>query len=69
MVRKQPDSFAARLKSLRETAGLTAYALAKSSGVSKQTLSKLEQGSSLPSWEVACKLADALNCRLDDFRV
>lgn len=67
---KQKQSFAARLRALRTEAGLSAYALAKKAGVSKQTISNLESGRILsPSWDVAGKLADALNVSLDDLRV
>lgn len=67
-MKKQPQTFAARLRALRAGAGLTAYALAKKSGVSKQTLSSLEAGNANPSWDVLCKLADALEVPLDAFR-
>lgn len=63
-----PDTFAARLRALRAEAGLTAYALAAKSGVSKQVVSKLESGAGLPSWGVACRLADALGVPLDALR-
>lgn len=66
--RKQPDTFATRLRVLRQQAGWSAYRLAQESGVSKQTLSKIEQGQSLPGLDVLCKLADALHVPLDAFR-
>lgn len=58
-------SFAEKLKSLMEERGLTAYALAKKSDVSTQTLSKLLQGAYGPSWDTVQKLAKALgvDCR------
>ncbi len=70
MSKSKADTFAARLRHLRTQAGLTAYALAKKSGVSKQTISNLESGRiHSPSWDVAGKLADALGVTLDDLRV
>ena len=41
---KKHHNFAARLTELREEAGLSQYALAQKSGVSKQALSRLEKG-------------------------
>lgn len=52
--------FARRLRELREDAGLSQYALAKKSGVSKQALSRLEMGASEPAWETVQRLALAL---------
>jgi len=66
---KTQNSFATRLRAFRVEAGLTAYALAKKSSVSKQTVSNLESGRiRFPSWDVACKLADALGVTLDNLR-
>lgn len=65
---KSPGPFAARLASLLGEAGLTAYALAQRSGVSKQALSKLLSGDSRPSWETVCRLADALGVSTESFR-
>jgi transcriptional regulator with XRE-family HTH domain len=61
-------TFAARLASLLGEAGLTAYALARRSGVSKQALSKLLSGDSRPSWDTVVKLADALGVSTESFR-
>jgi transcriptional regulator with XRE-family HTH domain len=57
--------FAGRLKDLREGAGLSQYALAKRSGLSKQALSNLELGAREPTWETVQRLALALgvDCR------
>lgn len=54
------DTFAARLASLRTEAGLSVYALAQRSGVSRMYLGELERGTKEPSLEVARKIAAAL---------
>jgi transcriptional regulator with XRE-family HTH domain len=66
--RKQSDAFAARLRALIAESGLSAYALARKSGVSKQSLSRLLSGDSKPSWETVCRLAEALGVSTDAFR-
>lgn len=67
MTRKTPDTFARRLAALRESIGITAYELAKRSGVSKQALSRLERGESKPSLETALKLCKAMGKSLAEF--
>jgi transcriptional regulator with XRE-family HTH domain len=59
-----PETFAKRLTQLREQAGLSQYEVAKRSGVTRQTLSRLEMGDSVPSWPTVQALARALgvNC-------
>lgn len=56
-----PDSsFARRLTQLRETAGLSQYEVAKRAGLTRQTLSRLEMGESVPTWPTVQLLAAAL---------
>jgi len=57
--------FGDRLKELIERRGLSQYAVAKLSGVSKQGLSKLVMGEREPTWETVQRLALALgvDCR------
>ena len=57
--------FADRLRDLRESAGLSQYAVAKLSGLSKQSVSRLELGDNEPTWETVQLLAAALgvDCR------
>jgi transcriptional regulator with XRE-family HTH domain len=57
--------FARRLQSLRGAAGISQYQLAKLSGISKQTISRLELGETGPSWETVQALAAVLgvDCR------
>jgi transcriptional regulator with XRE-family HTH domain len=58
-------SFADRLREAREAAGMSQYALAKKSGLSKQALSNLEAGNREPTWQTVQLLASALgvDCR------
>lgn len=62
------DPFPAHLRTLREGAGLTVYALAKRAGLTPQFVARLEAGDRSPSWETACALADALGVPVGDFR-
>jgi transcriptional regulator with XRE-family HTH domain len=57
--------FAEKLRERRETAGLSQYALAKRSGLTKQALSRLEMGEREPTWNTVQRLAAALgvDCR------
>ncbi len=59
--------FANRLHLLRERAGLSQYALAKLSGLSKQALSNLELGHREPNWNTVQRLAAALCVSCDLF--
>ncbi len=63
----ESTSFAGRLHAAREAAGLTQYALAKRSGVSKQALSKLEMGEREPGWETVQRIAAALGLDCSTF--
>ena len=54
------ETFAGRLRELREAAGLTTYALAKRCGLTKQALYRLEEGSNEPTWQTVQRLASAL---------
>jgi transcriptional regulator with XRE-family HTH domain len=63
------QTFGERLKELREIAGLSQYALAKKSKLSKQAISLLEKGESEPSWITVRKLARALEVSVSDFDV
>lgn len=63
--RSQPDTFARRLRELREAAGLSLYALAKLCNVTQQHLGRLERGEREPSFVVARKIATALGKGLE----
>lgn len=65
----KPATFAARLRQLRTAAGLSQYALARRSGLSKQALSRLEAGLRPdPAWSSVQALADALGVPVAEFR-
>jgi transcriptional regulator with XRE-family HTH domain len=59
--------FADRLRSLREAAGLSQYALAQRSGLSKQAVSQLEMGQSEPTWQTVQLLAAVLDVQCTAF--
>jgi transcriptional regulator with XRE-family HTH domain len=61
-------TFARRLTELREAAGLSQYEVAKRAGVTRQTLSRLEMGESVPSWPTVQALAKALGVSCEAFQ-
>ena len=63
----QSSSFAEKLRAIRERKGVSQYALAKRSGLSKQALSRLEAGAREPSWNTVQRLAAALGADCRDF--
>jgi DNA-binding XRE family transcriptional regulator len=62
------DAFAARLRQLREERKLTQDELAKRASVAQATISLLEQGDRQPSWPTVCRLATALDIRVEAFQ-
>jgi len=60
------DHFDNRLKEVRMARGLSQAALAGLSGVTRQAIHAIEAGRYLPTTAVALRLADALNCRVED---
>jgi transcriptional regulator with XRE-family HTH domain len=66
-VPKKEETFADRLQALRKRAGVTQYRLAQLSGVSKQTLSRLELGTAQPSWDTVQALARGLGIEVGAF--
>lgn len=54
------------LRKLRKAKGLTQKQLGKLAGVSESMISQLEKGKRAPSFEVALKLAEALDCESAD---
>jgi transcriptional regulator with XRE-family HTH domain len=59
--------FGRRLKALREQAGVTQEALARTAGLSTSAIAKLEQRDLDPSWSTVQALAKALGVSCDDF--
>jgi transcriptional regulator with XRE-family HTH domain len=66
-MKKGNSGFGARLKQIRESAGLTQDQLAESAGLNKFGLAKLEQGVSEPHWPTVLALAHALGVTCDSF--
>lgn len=68
--RKQSDTFATRLKSLRLAAGLSVTALAEKSGINRTYIHNLEDGRRAdPRLSLLVKLANALGVSLEAFRI
>src|SRR5262245_12365043 len=63
------DSFASRLKRLREAAGLTQGELAERAGMNQFGIAKLEQGVREPTWATVQALAEALGVECTAFVV
>jgi transcriptional regulator with XRE-family HTH domain len=59
-----PAAIGARVKALRESAGLSLRDLAERSGVSAPMLSQVERGETSPTLTVAAKIASGLELRL-----
>jgi transcriptional regulator with XRE-family HTH domain len=59
--------FAAKLRTLRERAGLTQAELARLAGINHHSLTKLEHGDRQPNWTTVLALAEALGCTPNDF--
>ena len=55
-----------RLKSRREQAGLSQYALAQRVGISRQAINGIEGGRHVPSVTIALALAATLRCRVEE---
>jgi transcriptional regulator with XRE-family HTH domain len=66
---KRPSGFAARLRELREAAGLTQRRLAEEAGMHTLGVAKLEQGLREPSWATVRCLARALGLNCLHFEV
>lgn len=60
--------FAARLRELREQAGLSQKDLADKAGLSQAAVAHLEQGRNEPTWSSVLALADALGVPVEAFR-
>jgi transcriptional regulator with XRE-family HTH domain len=55
-----------RLKELRTARGMTQEALARAAGVGNDAVRNWERGRRTPMLDMAVKLADALECTLDE---
>lgn len=54
------------LARLRMERGITQVEMAETAGIVPPHLSEIESGKKMPSWEVAVRLANILNCSLDE---
>jgi transcriptional regulator with XRE-family HTH domain len=61
------EAFGRRLRLVRKAKGLTQQELADRIGQTMQAISRLETGGSVPSFETLLKLAEALDCELNEF--
>lgn len=55
-----------RLREIRQERGMSLEDLARLSGVSKSTISRIELGESEPTQSVMCKICKALGLKLDE---
>ncbi len=54
------------LEQLRKSADLTQQQLSESAGVSRKSINAIENGVYVPSTVLALKIAQTLNCTVDD---
>ena len=66
--RQKPSGFGARLRELREAAGLTQKELGERVGVPYQNIARIERGAVEPTWPTVLRLAVALGSSPNDFR-
>ena len=58
-----------KIREIRERKGISRYRLAQMSGVQESTLQNIENSKDPnPTFKILCRIADALNVSLDDFR-
>jgi DNA-binding XRE family transcriptional regulator len=60
--------FGVRLKQLRAQRGLTIEQLARAADLTLNAVARIERGERQPSWQTACKLADALRVSVAELR-
>jgi putative transcriptional regulator len=63
---REGEKLKTSIKQLREKEGLTAFQLADKVGVPVQTINYLEEGKYSPSLLLAYKIAETLNCKVED---
>lgn len=61
-----PETFATRLRALRERAGLSQSELARLSGVGQNSISRYEAGQFEPQVQQLLALARALKCKVEE---
>jgi transcriptional regulator with XRE-family HTH domain len=66
-VARKRDTLGGRLAAAREAAGVTQYRLAQLTGLTKQTISKVEKDETAPTWQTVVLLAKALGVSCEAF--
>ena len=66
---RKSETFAARLRELRQAARLSQYEVARRTGLARQTLSRLEMGDREPTWTTVRLLAHVLGVSVTAFEV
>lgn len=61
-------NFPTRLAEIMETKGVTQQWLADQTGYTQATIARYKSGKVKPSFEAACKIADALKVKLERLR-
>lgn len=67
-MKTKPATLGQRLTALREARDWTRNALAVRAGISPIIISRIAREGRDPAWSTACKLADALEVRIDELR-
>ena len=65
--KREGTAFGARLRALREAAGLTQAKLAEKADMQPSVLARLERGEREPTWPTVLKLAESLSVTPDAF--
>ena len=55
-----------RIKSVRETEGITQVELARRLNITVSWMNKIENGKVIPNVKIAIRIAKELNCRVED---
>jgi len=66
MFKKKEPVFTCELKAICEAKWITINELAEVVGVSKKTIQRIQEGKYKPSLELAYKISNALNCRIEE---
>jgi transcriptional regulator with XRE-family HTH domain len=63
-----PDTFAGRVRSALTQRGWTVYRLAAAARLQRTHAGRIVAGDTVPSWPVACRIADALGVPVGELR-
>jgi transcriptional regulator with XRE-family HTH domain len=68
--RRDPETLGGRIRRVREREGLSQSDCARWARMTRQQWHAVESGRiSNPTWQTMQAIADALNCRIDEFRI